>query len=151
MIALDLVVTESAWKDDDIWRDHFERILKQAARELPRLQQDLTVAICLSNDEDVRAQNAKWRGRNQVTNVLAFPASGPVTSHFLGDIILAHGAVQRESLDQGKSMIDHVCHLFLHGLLHLLGYDHQDTRQAEEMESVEIKILHALRISNPYA
>ena len=70
--------------------------------------------------------------------------------HPLGDIILAHGVVAREAAEQGKTLRDHAAHLMIHGLLHLLGHDHEDDGEAAAMEALEIRILKGLGITNPY-
>lgn len=107
------------------------------------------VEILLSDDEGVRALNAQWRGKDMPTNVLSFPA--PAGAGYLGDIVLAFETVEREARAQDKSFAAHTAHLLVHGLLHLLGYDHEADDEAENMEARERTILAALGYGDPYA
>lgn len=108
--------------------------------------------VALSDDANVRSLNSSYRGKDQPTNVLSFPAgSGPRDGIIpLGDIVLAVETIEREARDQGIAPAQHLQHLVVHGLLHLLGYDHETTEEAEQMESIEIAVLHSLGIPNPY-
>ena len=107
------------------------------------------VAILLTDDETVRDLNARFRGKDAPTNVLSFPsgmADGP-----LGDIALAYGVCAREAAEQGKPLAHHLSHLVAHGVLHLLGFDHQDEDEAEAMEAQERTVLEGLGVPDPYA
>ncbi len=110
--------------------------------------------IALSDDATVRELNARYRGKDKPTNVLSFSApggfddAGPVA---LGDIVLAQETVEREAAEQGIALAHHLQHLVIHGLLHLLGFDHETEAEAEEMEGIEIEILAGLGIPNPYS
>jgi probable rRNA maturation factor len=108
------------------------------------------LVILLADDEAVRELNARFRGKNAATNVLSFPAGSNAAGH-LGDIALASGVCAREAAEQGKSLADHLRHLVIHGVLHLLGYDHADDADAEQMEGLERDLLAALGIADPYA
>ena len=108
------------------------------------------LAILLTSDGAVGAMNAQFRGKDQPTNVLSFPASGLPTDH-LGDIALAYGVCAREAQEQGKTLAAHVQHLVVHGALHLVGYDHEDDDEAEVMEAREREILAGLGLADPYA
>jgi probable rRNA maturation factor len=114
-----------------------------------------TAAVALSSDQHVQALNRAYRGKDKPTNVLSFPAprgtSGGGTPSFLGDIVLAAETVAREAAEQGTPPSHHLQHLVVHGLLHLHGYDHECTEDAEEMEAVEVGVLARLGIPNPYA
>jgi len=96
--------------------------------------------------------NQKWRHKNYATNVLSFPFDAPpeVDIPLLGDIVICAPIVFKESLEQQKAVEHHFAHLTVHGVLHLLGYDHLVEEEAEEMETLEIEILAALSIANPY-
>jgi rRNA maturation RNase YbeY len=107
-----------------------------------------TFAALFTSDEAVKALNAQWRGKDTPTNVLSFPA--PETAGTLGDIALAYETCAREADEQGKSLKDHATHLLVHGLLHLLGYDHEADDDAAEMEGLEKDILARLGIADPY-
>jgi phosphate starvation-inducible protein PhoH and related proteins len=105
-------------------------------------------AALFTSDEAVKVLNAQWRGKDSPTNVLSFPA--PDTAGTLGDIALAYETCAREADEQGKSLKDHATHLLVHGLLHLLGYDHEADDDAAEMEGLEKDILAHLGVSDPY-
>jgi probable rRNA maturation factor len=113
------------------------------------------VDISLSDDAEQRRLNRTYRGKDRSTNVLAFPQSAPEAAHpgpplLLGDVVLAFETVQREAAEQGKPFADHVCHLVIHGVLHLLGFDHDTAGGAAVMESREVKILAGLGVPDPY-
>ncbi len=114
------------------------------------------LSVVLASDAQVRALNRDYRHIDKPTNVLSFASedddgrddSGP---RMLGDVILARETLEREALAGGISVSDHLSHLVVHGILHLLGYDHEIEAQAERMETHEAVILSQLGIANPYA
>jgi probable rRNA maturation factor len=108
------------------------------------------VTILLADDATVQDLNARFRGKDAPTNVLSFPAPATAAPH-LGDIALAYGVCSREAQAQGKPLAHHLMHLTAHGVLHLLGYDHQSDADAEAMEALERKILAGLGVPDPYA
>lgn len=111
------------------------------------------VSLLLTDDAGVRALNAAWRDKDKPTNVLSFPAPaqpGVPGPRHLGDIALAFETLEREARDEGKTMADHAAHLIVHGTLHLLGYDHESTGEAEIMEALEVNALKSLSIADPY-
>jgi probable rRNA maturation factor len=112
------------------------------------------VAVRLSVDKDVRRLNREFRGKDKPTNVLSFPAGDEARPRgaplLLGDIVIAYGTVAREAAEQGKPVRDHLLHLVVHGVLHLLGYDHVRPAAARRMETLETRILASLGISDPY-
>jgi probable rRNA maturation factor len=113
------------------------------------------LTVVLANDEFVRELNKTYRGKDKATNILSFPSSSPESrilnpESYLGDIILAYNTIASEAREQGKSFRDHTVHLLVHGVLHLLGHDHENDKEAEIMEAMEIKILKKLGIRNPY-
>ena len=134
-------------------------VLKNAAGKYP-----LNISIVLSDDARVRDLNLAWRGIDKATNVLSFPtrdlvpgrAPGPEAGQptdqpiELGDVILARETVLREAVDQGKTPRDHLAHLIVHGILHLLGYDHVEAVVATRMEALETALLDGLGIADPY-
>ncbi len=111
-----------------------------------------TVTILLSDDETVRDLNARFRGKDKATNVLSFPAAAMPAAETqpLGDIVLGYGVCAEEARIQGKSLPDHLSHLTVHGVLHLLGRDHGDDAEAEAMEAEEREILAGLGVADPY-
>jgi probable rRNA maturation factor len=108
------------------------------------------VAVLLTSDEAVAELNERFRAKAGPTNVLSFPASANPENH-LGDIALAHGVCAREAAEQGKTLEQHLAHLVVHGVLHLLGYDHETDGEAEAMEALERSILESLGVPDPYA
>lgn len=117
-----------------------------AAREAPG---GSGVSILLADDAAVRELNAAWRGKDAATNVLSFPASATAAPH-LGDIALAHETCAREAAEQNKPLAHHLTHLVAHGVLHLLGWDHQTDAEADRMEALERDILARLGVPDPY-
>lgn len=112
------------------------------------------LSLLLTDDARIRVVNRDWRGFDKATNVLSFPAAPPeriAQSPVLGDIVLAYETVAREAQAEGKLLADHVAHLVIHGLLHLLGEDHETEAEAERMERLEIAALARLGIADPYA
>ncbi len=109
------------------------------------------VTIVLSNDVEIQTLNRQYRAKNKPTNVLSFP-DGEVVEGVtqLGDIILAYETIVREAGEQGKKFKSHLTHLTIHGVLHLLGFDHEVEAEAEIMERYEIAILGSMGIANPY-
>ena len=115
----------------------------------------LDCCVVLSSDAKVRRLNRDYRGKDKPTNVLSFAAldgGKPPRSQAwpLGDIILALGTCRKEARAQGKNLDQHLAHLVIHGVLHLLGYDHEMAAEAERMEGLEIAALQRLGIDNPY-
>ncbi len=140
---IDLEIEDPAWtaalpNAEDVARSAAAAALSEGA-----------VTILLTDDAAVRDLNARFRGADAPTNVLAFPA-GPNPEDFLGDIALAFGVCAREAAVQGKTLADHLRHLVVHGVLHLLGYDHQVDVEATAMESRERELLAGLGVADPY-
>ncbi|MES5099839.1 rRNA maturation RNase YbeY [Agrobacterium sp. BA1120] len=121
----------------------------------PFPKQPVELSLVFTDDEAIREINAEWRDKDKATNVLSFPAyplePGGMPGPMLGDIVIARETVEREAFDLEKSFEDHLTHLLVHGFLHLFGYDHLDTEEAEEMEGLETRILAKLGLSDPYA
>ena len=107
------------------------------------------VMILLTDDVTVADLNRRFRGKDTPTNVLSFPAAA-FAGGALGDIALAHGVCAAEARAQGKSLGDHLRHLVIHGVLHLLGHDHEGDEQAEAMEGLERRLLATLGVADPY-
>ena len=132
--------------------DAASRAALAVARRQPMRAAELS--ILLTDDKRIRIVNRDWRGFDKATNVLSFPAA-PVErlaqSPVLGDLVLAFETMEREAQEEGKSLGDHLSHLVIHGLLHLLGEDHETAPDAERMEALEIAALAGLGIADPYA
>lgn len=114
---------------------------------------DAELSIVLADDSMIRSLNDRYRGQDRATNVLSFPAEdsdAPDEPVLLGDVILAYDTIVREAEEQSKSVENHFLHLCVHGILHLLGYDHEADAEALEMEAREVTVLETLGVDNPY-
>jgi probable rRNA maturation factor len=111
---------------------------------------EVTVRICDSAES--QQLNRDYRGKDKPTNVLSFVFEAPthIDSPFLGDLVICAALVEREAKEQNKAILDHWAHLCIHGLLHLLGYDHIEEEEALEMENLETHVLAQLGIDDPY-
>ena len=112
---------------------------------------DPGLAILLTGDLQMRGLNRQFRGKDGATNVLSFPAAPGAGPRHIGDVALAFGVCVREAAEQRKPLEDHLQHLTAHGVLHLLGYDHETDAEAESMEAREREILAGLGVPDPYA
>jgi probable rRNA maturation factor len=134
-------------------------IAESAFPQLATSERPVEISVLLTSDEKVRELNAQYRGKDKPTNVLSFPMVDPKDLRdaifanpelLLGDVILARGVCEAEAADKGVGVEQHATHLLIHGTLHLLGYDHQNDREAADMESREVRALRRLGIANPY-
>ena len=118
-----------------------------------QLNQSFQISIEIVDCETSQYLNKTYRGKDKATNVLSFPLELPevVDEKLLGDLAICAEIVESEALQQNKTSIDHWTHLTIHGVLHLLGYNHINNNDAEIMENLEIKLLAQLGIDNPYA
>lgn len=173
MIQIELS-REEPWPDHD-WAALATRAARAAMERTPHGELTteaalVEISIRLTTDDEVRRLNAQYRGKDKATNVLSFPMIQPdlldtVTQNsdanacgasatggevLLGDIVLAHGVCAGEAAEKGITLADHATHLMVHGVLHLLGYDHHGDDEAEAMEAIEIYALGALGIADPY-
>ena len=143
----------------DAWRGArvTDVVLKQAARAAllaaPLLRHGpYQVTIVLTDDREMRDLNRTWRGKDAATNVLSFPANAGIREPgLLGDVVLAYETTLKEACEQNIALQDHVSHLVVHGVLHLLGFDHAEEEEAERMENLERTALASLGIADPYA
>jgi probable rRNA maturation factor len=148
--------------EDDRWCAH-PHILEAAERAVaalhasaaPRLELLHAATVLLDNDAHVAALNKDFRGKPQPTNVLSFPSAGgaapPEAPSYAGDVIIARETVEREAQEMGIPVIHHLQHLVIHGLLHLVGYDHTNDSDAAHMEALETHVLATLGVADPYA
>ena len=148
--SVSLVVEEPNWR-----RRGVELPLVRGAARLALLrgahnQSATELTLLLTHDERLRALNAQFRGIDAPTNVLAFPAAA-TSEAYLGDVALALGVAEREAAKAGIGLCAHALHLTVHGVLHLLGYDHVSLREARIMERLETEILRELGLASPYA
>lgn len=154
MIALDVVVEAEAWSALPAADDLAQRAADAALAAAPDAPAGpLAATLLLTDDASIRELNLRWRGQDKPTNVLSFPSGAPAhpgEARELGDVALAFETVAREADEEGKSLADHAAHLVVHGILHLLGHDHADDEEAEEMEVRERQALAALGVADPY-
>ena len=127
------------------------RAVAAALSVAPDAPADATVSLLFSDDARVRELNRRWRGQDKPTNVLSFPAPPQPGPRQLGDVVLALETVRREAEAEGKPLADHAAHLIVHGVLHLLGRDHESDEEAEAMEALEAKALARIGVKDPYA
>jgi probable rRNA maturation factor len=128
------------------------RLLQWATLPLGRRKGRFEIGLRLVDDDEARVLNRDYRGKDHATNVLSFPAGYSIGERrYLGDIALCVPVLQREAAEQGKTLSDHCAHLLIHGMLHLLGHDHEDAGAAHAMEALERRLLASLGIADPYA
>lgn len=115
-------------------------------------REDAGLVIRIVDEPESQALNRQYRGIDKPTNVLSFPFEAPpqVRSRHIGDLVICAPVVEREAAEQGKPLEAHWAHMVVHGVLHLLGYDHETDADAETMEGLEIAILGRLGFPNPY-
>ncbi len=147
-LKIDIVVESELWKDVPKVKTIVRRAVAQAAATLSTTGAEL--AIVLTDDSAIRLLNRNWRGIDKATNVLSFPTKGGGKPPLIGDIVLAYETIAREASIERRPFAHHLAHLTVHGYLHLLGYDHERSREAETMEEVERKVLRRLAIPDPY-
>ncbi len=149
--VIDIEIEDAAWSDalPDV-EAVVERAAQGALDTLTQAKRGGAVAILLTDDAAVADLNTRFRGKPTSTNVLSFPAADSAYPH-LGDVALAYGVCASEAEAQSKSLADHLTHLVVHGVLHLLGYDHESEADAEVMEQMECEILRRFGIADPYA
>ena len=155
-LAIAVAVEAGDWPGEEELEALAQRVTAAAVADLGLAVPDgCELGVTFTDDAAIRALNAEWRGKDQPTNVLSFPAfsvsvDAPLPP-MLGDIVLAHETVAREAREEEKPFGDHLAHLVLHGFLHLVGYDHETDMEAEQMEAAERRILAGLAIPDPYA
>jgi probable rRNA maturation factor len=129
-----------------------EQIQRWVDAALDSFNQDTEVVVRIVDEQESAELNEQYRLKPGPTNILSFPVEVPegIELNLLGDLVICAPVLEKEALEQHKTLTDHWAHIIVHGILHLLGYDHIDETQAELMESKEIAILNKLNIKNPY-
>ncbi|RUY63100.1 rRNA maturation RNase YbeY [Mesorhizobium sp. M7A.F.Ca.CA.001.05.1.1] len=153
-VDIDIAVEAGNWPHQGSLTRLVDRAVKAAFAETGVAGRS-ELSLVFSDDAHIQVLNAGWRGKDKPTNVLSFPAfpfaqGGPLPP-MLGDIVLAAETVAHEAVLEDKPVENHITHLVIHGLLHLLGYDHETEAEAEAMEAVERAALARLAIPDPYA
>lgn len=147
-IAVEVLIEHPQWEKLDLPITQLVDRIRQTVQEDSHRKRDGgAVCLVLSTDKEVHILNRDFRNKDKSTDVLSFPLEEP---GMLGDVILAYETIEKDAQSQNKSLQDHTLHLILHGILHLLGYDHETEDDATIMEALEIKILMPFGIKNPY-
>lgn len=153
-VVVDLIVEDDDWGDEAKLGSLAEAAVAVALRHAGKtVLEGAEIALVLTGDAAIAVLNRDHRGLDKPTNVLSFPQHEPddrVFGPLLGDIVIARETVEREADETGISFHDHFAHMVVHGVLHLLGYDHMDDDEAEEMEALERLALADLGIADPY-
>ena len=155
MLSVEAIIDESLWDKKLIndFQKNLNKILSEIYKksDLINTNKKNYVSVSFAGDKKIIELNKRFRKINLPTNVLSFPSLiQKNNTNFLGDIIFAAETIFREAKRDKKSFKSHLIHLFIHGVLHLIGYDHQTENNAKVMENLEIKILETLKINNPY-
>ncbi|NOT10737.1 MAG: rRNA maturation RNase YbeY [Methylococcaceae bacterium] len=140
---------------DSIGQPNPQQIRAWVDAALEGLHQDKEIVVRIVDETESAGLNEHYRHKWGPTNILSFPFEAPegvpeMALNLLGDLVICAPVVEKEALEQRKSLEHHWAHIIIHGVLHLLGYDHIDDNEAELMESKEITILKQLHINNPY-
>jgi probable rRNA maturation factor len=148
---IEIAVESTLWASLDATDEIADLAIGETLRQFgDGLPDDPEVSLVFCDDDFIADLNERWRGQAKPTNVLSFPSHHP-TMAVLGDIVVAYETAAREAADEGKTLRAHVTHLLVHGTLHLLGRDHIEESEAEDMENMERAVLAALGIADPYA
>jgi probable rRNA maturation factor len=149
--SIDIQVASKLWNGQPLAEQAVRDAIAAAAAALSTA--DGEVSVVLTDDAAIRTLNRDWRGIDKPTNVLSFPASKTTASGsttMLGDIVIAYETLAQECSDENRVFLHHLAHLTVHGFLHLIGYDHQNDADADEMEGLESKIMTSLKMPDPY-
>jgi probable rRNA maturation factor len=154
----EVLVVADCWHNEPDAGAVIQRAIAAAAEAVDQDVGEAELAVMLTDDAGIRTLNSNWRGIDEPTNVLSFPALQPSGSggesdapRLLGDIAIAYDTMRREADQEQKPFDHHLSHLAVHGFLHLIGYDHAKDADAEAMEALEQEILARLGVPNPYA
>lgn len=155
VLTIDFSIQSGSWPERSELANLLDRILSTASTLCPfDLPVGAEVSVVFCDDENIQVLNNSFRDEDKPTNVLSFASNDGIAleswSPLLGDVILAQETLEREAKAQNKTFTDHMTHLLVHGFLHLVGYDHMNDEDAEEMENLERKVLAALGIADPY-
>ena len=145
-----MVVIQNIINDPIVDEDNLSKVCQDFLNENALEQSELLIRLV--SPVEIQVLNKEYRNKNQVTNVLSFQSDIPdeVEESILGDVVICVDVVREEALVGDKKFADHLTHMAVHGILHLIGHDHEDITSAYKMESIEIDFLDKLGISNPY-
>ena len=147
---MNLIEIQTIFKSDD--QPDQQQIQQWVDAALIDFNQDTEIVVRIVDEQEISELNEQYRHKKGPTNILSFPVEVPegIELDLLGDLVICAPVMEKEALEQHKALADHWAHIIVHGVLHLLGYDHLDEAEAELMESKEITILNTLTIKNPY-
>ncbi|MFA0415301.1 rRNA maturation RNase YbeY [Vibrio renipiscarius] len=130
----------------------FEDLHLWSSKAISLFQKDAEITVRIVDEQESHQLNLTYRGKDKPTNVLSFPFEVPagMEMNLLGDLIICRQVVEQEAIEQGKQTSAHWAHMVVHGSLHLLGYDHIEDDEAEEMESLETEIMQSMGFEDPY-
>lgn len=153
---IDIAIEHEGWPEEENLRELVSRAICAAAESLGlQWTEGAELSLLFTGDEHMAKINGQWRGKPKATNVLSFPGEerevGDAAGVMIGDLVFSLETIRREAAEQQKTFEHHLAHLAVHGFLHLFGYDHEETAEAETMEAAEIKALATLGIGDPYA
>ena len=154
-LLVDLTVETGDWPPEEELAAIVTRAIEATVSELGIVPPEgCELGVVFTDDDEIAILNAQWRGKDKPTNVLSFPSGIPSPTGqlplLLGDIVLAWRTINAEAALDGKPFDHHLTHLVVHGILHLLGYDHEEEQEAEVMEALERRVLAKLAIPDPY-
>ena len=154
-VNIDIAIHASGLPEGLDFAQLADRAVEHSLLALDLKDANSELSVLVTDDAQIQELNAQWREKNKATDVLSFPASdlavGDKPGPMLGDIVLSMQTIEREAKGAGIGTDDHLTHLIVHGLLHLLGYDHENDVDAEKMESLEKVILEQMGIKDPYS
>ncbi len=166
MISTQIAINDDSWlKEIKNLESFLQKTVNIIAgqtklEELIENNTEIELSILLTNDQEIKELNKNYRHKDKSTNILSFPCFNKESDltklaidNFLaiGDIVFSLQTIKKEAFEQSKTFKNHLTHLLIHGILHLLGYDHEKEEEAIRMEGLEIDILKKLAIDNPYA
>ena len=145
-----MIVIQNIINDETVDEEKLKLTCQQFMQEFDVGDSELVVRLV--SPVEIQVLNKEYRSKNQVTNVLSFSSDIPleIGESILGDVVICVDVVREEAVLGGKVFSDHLIHMAIHGILHLLGYDHDDLPSANKMEGVEIEFLNKIGVKNPY-
>jgi len=145
-----MVVIQNIINDATVDEEELKLTCQQFLQEFDVGDSELVVRLV--SPVEIQVLNKEYRSKNQVTNVLSFSSDIPleIGETILGDVVICVDVVREEAVLAGKTFSDHLSHMAIHGILHLLGYDHDDLASANKMEGIEIEFLNKIGVKNPY-
>lgn len=156
-LEIDISITQSRWEKLPFNVEScIQEVCKRVLQKIIQDPKPFVLSILLTDDQEIQELNKNYRGKEGPTNILSFgvehfPMKGEISLLPLGDLALSYERIEEEARAQGKTFQNHFIHLIIHGMLHLLGFDHGQEAEAKEMETIEVELLRShFGIPNPY-